>query len=64
MGRYPKGFRKMSVVRLKGRDNIVELSERLGIHRRLLSKWRDQMEPIEDGDGHRSTLANVRCSDS
>jgi transposase-like protein len=54
----------MSVVRLKGRDNIVELSERLGIHRRLLSKWRDQMEPIEDGDGHRSTLANVRCSDS
>jgi transposase-like protein len=32
-------------------ENIVALSEELGVHRRLLYKWRDQLEPIEDGDG-------------
>ena len=39
----------MAVERLKGCDNIVVLSEELGVHRRLLYKWRDQLEPIEDG---------------
>ena len=48
-GRYPKAFRKMAVERLKGCDNIVALAEELGVHRRLLYKWRDQMEPIDDG---------------
>jgi transposase-like protein len=51
VGRYPKAFRKMAVERLKGCDNIVALSEELGVHRRLLYKWRDQLEPIEDGQG-------------
>ena len=51
VGRYPKAFRKMAVERLKGCDNIVALSEELGVHRRLLYKWRDRLEPIEDGDG-------------
>jgi transposase-like protein len=50
VGRYPKAFRKMAVERLKGCDNIVALAEELGVHRRLLYKWRDQMEPIEDGE--------------
>ena len=50
IGRYPKAFRKMAVERLKGCDNIVALSEELGVHRRLLYKWRDQLEPIEDGE--------------
>jgi transposase-like protein len=49
--RYPKGFRKMAVERLKSCDNIVALSEELGVHRRLLYKWRDQLEPIEDAEG-------------
>ena len=51
VGRYPKAFRKMAVERLKSCENIVALSEELGVHRRLLYKWRDQLEPIEDGDG-------------
>ena len=51
IGRYPKAFRKMAVERLKRCDNIVALSQELGVHRRLLYKWRDQWEPIEDGEG-------------
>ena len=46
---YPKAFRQMAVERLKGCDNVVALSEELGVHRRLLYKWRDQLEPIDDG---------------
>ena len=49
VGRYPKAFRKMAVERLKGCGNIIELSKELGVHRRLLYKWRDQLEPIDDG---------------
>ena len=41
----------MAVERLKSCDNIVALSEELGVHRRLLYKWRDQLEPIDDGEG-------------
>ena len=51
VGRYPKSFRKMAVERLKSCDNIVALSEELGVHRRLLYKWRDQLEPLEDDQG-------------
>ena len=40
----------MAVERLKGCDNIVALSEELGVHRRLLYTWRDQLEPIDDGE--------------
>lgn len=40
----------MAVERLKSCDNIVALSEELGVHRRLLYKWRDQLEPIDDGE--------------
>jgi transposase-like protein len=41
---------------LKSCDNIVALSDELGVHRRLLYKWRDQLEPIEDGDGPPANL--------
>jgi transposase-like protein len=40
----------MAVERLKSCDNIVALSAELGVHRRLLYKWRDQLEPIDDGE--------------
>jgi transposase-like protein len=39
----------MAVKGLKGCQDIVALSEELGFHRRLLYKWRDQLEPIDDG---------------
>ncbi|HEX9248835.1 MAG TPA: transposase [Gemmatimonadaceae bacterium] len=49
-GRYPNEFRRMAVERLKRCDNIVALSEELGVHRRLLYKWRDQLDPVDIGD--------------
>jgi len=39
----------MAVELLKSCENVVALAEELGVHRRLLYKWRDQMEPIDDG---------------
>ena len=35
----------MCIERLKQSDNIVELAKELGIHRRMLYRWRDQLEP-------------------
>ncbi len=40
----------MAVERLKSCDNIVELSQELGVHRRLLYKWRDQFDPFDPGE--------------
>lgn len=48
VGRYPKEFRRMAVERLKTCDNIVALSKELGIHRRLLYKWREQFGPFDE----------------
>ena len=49
VGKYPKAFRKMAVERLKGCENVGALAEELGVHRRVLYKWRDQLEAIDDG---------------
>jgi len=52
----------MAVERLKACDNIVELSQELGVHRRLLYKWRDQFDPFAPreepppGNSRESTL--------
>lgn len=51
ISRYPNAFRKMAVERLKSCNNIVALSKQLGVHRRLLYKWRDQLEPKENREG-------------
>ena len=51
VGKFPKAFRQYAVARLKECDNIVELSKELGVHRRLLYTWRDQLEPAEEGEG-------------
>ena len=51
VGKFPKAFRQYAVARLKQCDNIVELSKELGVHRRLLYTWRDQLEPVEEGEG-------------
>jgi len=37
----------VAVERLKNCDNIVALARELGVHRRLLYKWRDQLDPVE-----------------
>ncbi len=48
--RHSKAFRRMAVERMQRCDNIVELSEELGVHRRLLYTWRDKLDPIEKAD--------------
>ena len=47
VGRYPLAFRQMAVDRLRKCDNVVALSEELGAYRRLLYKWRQQLEPTK-----------------
>jgi transposase-like protein len=49
----------MAVERLKSCDNVVALAAELGVHRRLLYNWRDQWEPIEDGEGPPGQLAGA-----
>src|SRR4051794_40759819 len=39
----------MALERLKTCRNATELAAELGVHRTQLYKWRDQMEPIDDG---------------
>ena len=62
LGRHPKEFRRMAVERLKACDNIVALSQELGVHRRLLYKWRDRFDPFDPdeesppGNSRESTL--------
>lgn len=51
VGKFPKAFRQMAVNRLTQCDNIVELAKELGISRRLLYTWREQLEPVESGEG-------------
>ena len=50
VNKYPTAFRKMAL-RLKSCRSATGLAVELGIHRTQLYKWRDQMEPIEDGPG-------------
>jgi transposase-like protein len=40
----------MCVERMKHCDNIGVLAEELGIHRRMLYRWRDQLDPVEKGE--------------
>src|SRR2546427_6200675 len=51
VGRYPKAFRQMAVDRLNHCENIVALSQELGVSRRLLYAWREKLEPVERSEG-------------
>jgi transposase-like protein len=51
VGKFPTAFRPYAVERLKHGENIVGLSKELGVHQRLLYRWRDQLEPAESGEG-------------
>ena len=50
VGRYSNEFRRMCVERMKQCDNILALSAELGVHRRLMYKWRDQFDPVDKGE--------------
>ncbi len=51
INKFPTAFRRMALDRLKSCRSATELAAELGIHRTQLYKWRDQMEPVEDGPG-------------
>jgi transposase-like protein len=51
VGKFPKAFRQYAVARLKHCEHIVALSKELGVHRRLLYRWRDHLEPAESDQG-------------
>ena len=51
VGRYPIAFRQMAIERMRDCDNIGALAQELGVHRRMLYKWRDQLEPVDSGNG-------------
>jgi transposase-like protein len=55
VGRYPKAFKQMAVERLNQGENIVALSQELGVSRRLLYTWREKLEPVESGEGPPAT---------
>ena len=46
-GRHPLEFRQLAVERMKRCENIVALSEELGVSRQLLYRWRHQLDPVE-----------------
>ena len=47
---YTNEFRQMCVERMKQCDDIVALSKELDVHRRLLYRWRDQLDPVDKGE--------------
>ncbi len=49
----------MALERLKSCESVTAISEELGIHRTLLYKWRDQLDPL---DGGQDAPANSRES--
>jgi transposase-like protein len=51
INKYPTGFRKLALERMKTCRSVSELSAELGIHRTQLYKWRRAMEAADDGSG-------------
>ena len=49
--RYSKDFRRSAVERLRGCDNIVALAKEIGVSRRQLYRWRDELDPEEQIPG-------------
>ena len=50
VGRYPNEFKRMVVERMKHCDNILALSAELELDRRLMYRWRDQLDPVDKGE--------------
>ena len=47
VGRYPDAFKRQVVERMRQCENVLALAAELGLDRRLLYKWRDQIDPVE-----------------
>jgi transposase-like protein len=44
-GRYTIEFRRMVVQRMKQSNNIVALAKELGVERKLMYLWKEQLDP-------------------
>ena len=49
--RYSEHFRHVAVERMRGCESIVALTKELGVSRRQLYRWRDELDPEEPGLG-------------
>ena len=45
VGRYPDEFRRMVVERMKQSNNLSALAKELGVDRKLMYLWREQLDP-------------------
>jgi transposase-like protein len=45
VGQYSLEFRRVAVERMKGCNNIVGLAKELGVERKSLYLWREQLDP-------------------
>jgi transposase len=45
VGQYSLEFRRVAVERMRGCHNIVALAEELGVERKSLYLWREQLDP-------------------
>lgn len=59
VGTFPKAFRQLAVDRLTQCDHIVELAKELGLSRRRLYPWREQLAPVHSRHGPPSDLARI-----
>jgi transposase-like protein len=48
-GRYTLEFRRMVVERMKQSNNIVSLAKELGVERKLMYLWKEQLDPESRG---------------
>lgn len=50
-GAIPAGIQEEGGGAAESCDNVVALAEELGVHRRMLYRWQDQLEAKDDGNG-------------
>ena len=59
-GRYTDEFKRMCVDRMKECNNIGALAKELDVHRRMLYRWRDQLEPGAKEEGSPPKLREAK----
>jgi transposase-like protein len=62
--RYSEHFRQVAVERMRGCESIVALTKELGVSRRQLCRWRDELDPGEPAvgkpPGQKSRVSTLR----
>ena len=58
--RHSEEFKRMCVERMKQCDDIGALAKELDIHRRMLYRWRDQLDPVKQNKGSEASPREAR----